>query len=137
MTGIQQIVTLIIAFFVVTTAVAQEEIDSITRQRARHKMRNQEFAQQTLNYTALSFVSPPAVDRGSPKTWYFLSADIIPQFLIGGDWTRFVLHITPRYKVRIFHNDKVAGDSSLPVRTPSYMPGATFYVPIKFFNPRE
>ena len=109
-------------------AFAQEtEAEALARKKAFNKISNYNFLQQTLNYAALSYVCPPGFDRGSPKGWYVLSADIIPQFVVGGEWTRMAAHLTARYQVRIFHDDKIAGDSSQPVRTPSFMPGATVY----------
>jgi len=88
---------------------------------------NQELLIRSLNYADLSYASPPFSDWGAPKAPYILSADVIPQFAIGGKWSPIALHLTPRFKARIFRNDELAGDSSLPVRTPSYMPGATLY----------
>jgi len=111
----------------VSTFAQETEAEALARKKAFNKISNYNFLQQTLNYAALSYVCPPGFDRGSPKGWYILSADIIPQFVIGGEWTRFTAHLTARYKVRILHDDKIAGDSSLPVRTPSFMPGATLY----------
>lgn len=105
----------------------ETDAEALARKKAFNKISNYNFLQQTLNYAALSHICPPGFDRGSPKGWYILSADIIPQFVIGGEWTRFTAHLTARYKVRILHNNNVAGDSSLPVRTPSFMPGATLY----------
>ncbi|RAK69728.1 hypothetical protein [Hymenobacter edaphi] len=97
--------------------------NSILDQRAQ----NEELLFRSLNYAALSYGSPPYADWGAPKAPYILSADIIPQFAIGGKRLPFALHFTPRFKARIFRDDELAGDSSLPVRTPSYMPGATLY----------
>src|SRR5688572_11057153 len=97
--------------------------DTTLEVKAQRKIGNYNFLQQTLTYSPLSHASPPGCDRGSPKGWYIISADIIPQFVLGGAWTRFTAHLTARYKVRIFRNSSAAGDSSLPVRTPSFMPG--------------
>jgi len=111
-----------------STLCAAQEIDSVEFNKKKNRReQNYLFLQQTLNYSPLSYASPPFFDLGSPKNWYVLSGDIIPQFVIGGDKLPFAIHITPRYMVRMFHNNKVQGDSSLPVRTPSYMPGATIY----------
>lgn len=99
-----------------------------------HRNANGTFLRQTLTYSPLSYACGPSMDQGlfsvSPKGYYILSADIVPEFVIGGDWFRFPIHFTPRYMVRIFHDDKAKGDSSLPVRTPSYMPGATIFIPL-------
>jgi hypothetical protein len=43
----------------------------------------------------------------------------------------FPVHLTPRYKVRIFRDNELLGDSSSAVRTPSYMPGGSIYVRLK------
>jgi hypothetical protein len=96
--------------------------DSVKKSR---REQNFYFLQQTLDYSRLSYGCLPGFDRGSPKQWYILSSDIVPQFVIGGDWMAFPIHITPRYQVRIFHNS--GEDSSMAVRTPSYLPGATMH----------
>jgi hypothetical protein len=75
------------------------------------------------------------MDLGSEKGGYILSADIAPHFFIGGERLPIAFSFTPRYKVRIFRNNDKFGDSSLPVRTPSYMPGGTLYVPIHLGAP--
>ena len=130
-----KVLILIVLFASLGQVFAQEE-DTLAafNRKVRNKLRNYNFAQQTLNYATLSYVSPTGLDRGSPKEWYVLSADVIPQFVFGGDWMRFVVHVTPRYKVRILHNNELEGDSSSAVRTPSYMPGATVYFPVRFFD---
>jgi hypothetical protein len=96
---------------------------------ARRK-RNVAFAQQTLVYSPLSYVCPPYFDLGSPKKYYILSADIIPEFIISSSRIPVSIRLTARYMVRILHNDEAAGDTSLPVRTPSFMPGATVFIPL-------
>lgn len=108
----------------------QVQAQALTEEEQKKKSRREQnfyFLQQTLNYARLSYACPPGFDRGSPKSWYILSSDVVPQFVIGGDWMAVPIHITPRYMVRIMHNNVMAGDSSMPVRTPSYMPGITFY----------
>lgn len=113
---------------------AQDVINSKKNKILNNRIRNITFLQQTLNYSSLSYFSPPYFDIGSPKNGYILSADIIPQFIIGGKWMKFPIHITPRYKVRIFKDNSDIGDNSLPVRTPSFMPGATVYIPLNFMD---
>ena len=98
------------------------------------RTRNITFARQTLNYSPLSYACPPFFDLGSPKKYYILSADIIPEFIIASSRLPFAIQLTARYKVRILHNNFAAGDSSLPVRTPSFMPGATVYIPLGLIN---
>lgn len=97
------------------------------------RIKNFTFVQQTLNYAPLSYASPPFSELGSSKKGYILSADISPNFVIGGKWMPYPIHITTRYKVRIFKDNEVAGDHSLPVRTPSFMPGATVFIPLQRF----
>ncbi len=88
---------------------------------------NKDFFSRISNFSELSWASPPAFDVGHHKGIYILSADISPHFLIGGETMPFVVALTPRYKVRIFRDNEKFGDSSLPVRTPSFMPGMTIY----------
>lgn len=129
--------------FIISRAEAQnpdflKELTPVERSNVgrldSNRIRNYTFTQQTLNYAALSYACPPGFDLGSPKKWYMLSADIIPQFIIGGKWMRFPIHITTRFKARILHENKAAGDTSLPVRTPSFMPGATIYFPLSYMD---
>ena len=103
--------------------------DTFNKVNAR-RSGNMSFSRQTLNYSSLSYACPPFLDLGSPKKYYILSADIIPQFIIASSRLPFTIQLTARYKVRIFHNDIAQGDSSLPVRTPSFMPGVTVYAPL-------
>jgi hypothetical protein len=123
----------LVTILLITAVSAQSQPSDTTslEEKAQNKISNYNFLQQTLTYSPLSHASPPGCDRGSPKGWYILSADIIPQFVLGGAWTRFTAHLTARYKVRIMRNSSAAGDSSLPVRTPSFMPGATVFYPLK------
>lgn len=108
-----------------------QDINSFCHKQAK-RQRNMHFVRNTLYYSPLSYACLPSTDLGSPKGSYILSADIIPEFVIGGRWMPFPIHLTARYKVRILRNNKDQGDSSLPVRTPSFMPGATIFFPIKF-----
>lgn len=71
----------------------------------------------------------------SRKQPFVLDADIKTPIPVGGKyWTtkkrNFVsaVHLTPQFKVRIFRNNAATGDTSTPVRTPSYMPGITWYM---------
>ncbi len=75
--------------------------------------------------------------KAKQKKSFILDADIrVPIALGGKKWynsRRFMkgvmttLHIQPQFKVRILSNDAKQGDESLPVRTPSYIPGVNFY----------
>jgi len=123
--------TILISLIFTWNFVFGQSMPDNDREILQKRISNKTFLNQTLNYSNLSYVSPPFLDIGNPKDWYILSADISPQFVIGGSWMKFPIHITPRYKVRIFHENSAIGDTSLPVRTPSYMPGATIYIPIK------
>lgn len=91
---------------------------------------NKDFFTRIVQFSELSWASGPFMDYGSSKGTYILSADIQPAFFVGGERMRFAVNFSPRYKVRIFRNNDGQGDSSLPVRTPSFMPGATVYIPI-------
>lgn len=94
--------------------------------------RNREFFDRVVSFSPISWVTLPFTDLGyeDPKSPFILSADISPQFNIGGESWPVALQITPRYKVRILRDQPADGDSSLPVRTPSYMPGASLLIPI-------
>lgn len=121
---------------VLPVTVFSQEDNRVSRAITKeiNRTNNESFMEQTLNYSKLSFASPPYMDVGSPKKAYILSADIIPQFVIGGKWSPIPIHLTPGYKVRIFRNNDAFGDSSLPVRTPSFMPGASVYFRLKSFK---
>lgn len=73
------------------------------------------------------------VNMGYQKKPFILDADIqFPIAIQGPSWLGLnVLHIIPRFKFRIFNNDEEypygEGDTSLPVRTPSAMPGIAYY----------
>lgn len=70
-------------------------------------------------------------DKDLQKRPFILNADIQTPIGLGGKrWGKkwlSTVHIIPQFKVRIFDNDPMQGDSSLPVRTPSYMPGITYF----------
>ncbi|MBK7566862.1 MAG: phospholipase A [Chitinophagales bacterium] len=127
-------IKVLISFFLIWNFVLGQTIPEDDLEILQKRISNKTFLNQTLNYSNLSYVSPPFLDIGNPKSWYILSADISPQFVIGGSWMKFPIHLTPRYKVRIFHENPNIGDTSLPVRTPSYMPGASIYIPLKKIN---
>jgi hypothetical protein len=94
--------------------------------------RNLDFFERVVSLSTISWVSLPYTDLGykDGKSPYVLSADISPHFNIGGEDWPVALQVTPRYKVRILWNNEAEGDSSLPVRTPSYMPGLSLFVPV-------
>lgn len=84
---------------------------------------------------------------GYQKKPYILNADVQIPIALGGK--RFVgkrgwmnaIHVIPWFKVRIFQNDAdfpfgPLGDKSLPVRTPSTMPGIVYYgAPASWWDP--
>ncbi|WP_276090403.1 hypothetical protein [Pedobacter sp. JY14-1] len=147
----KKIYLFIVAFCLLNSSIArQAKSDKITSERIAaeklvstvnpsdtlleiltRRIRNFTFLQQTMNYAPLSYASPPFCELGSPKDGYILSADIQPNFVIGGKRWSVPVHLTARYKVRIFRDDEQAGDRSLPVRTPSFMPGFTAFYPLQ------
>jgi hypothetical protein len=112
----------------------EEQDGEYHRIEMKHKA-NYDFYKRVLSFSQLSWASPPFLDRGSEKGSYILSADISPHFNIGGERMPFVFQLTPRYIVRIFRDNEEFNDTSLPVRTPSYMPGGTFFIPLR--SPRS
>ena len=109
-----------------TAIITTADINQFNRQKD-----NKDFYTRVTQFADLSWVSPPFLDHGSEKGWYILSADVSPHFFIGGERMPFVVGLTPRYRVRIFRNNEKFQDSSLPVRTPSFMPGLTVYIPLR------
>lgn len=67
--------------------------------------------------------------RADRKKIFLLNADICTPISIGGKkWKRNTIQVIPQFKVRIFQNDIIShNDRSNPVRTPSYLPGITYY----------
>ncbi|MEM9920933.1 MAG: hypothetical protein AAF990_22730 [Bacteroidota bacterium] len=66
------------------------------------------------------------------KKSFVLNADIQVPIGMGGKRWRIgkwmnTVHLIPQFKVRILANDPAQGDTSLPVRTPSYLPRLTYY----------
>jgi hypothetical protein len=74
-----------------------------------------------------------SINRHDQKLPYILNADICTPIPIGGKkWKYNTLQILPQFKVRIFANDTMNHDDrSQPVRTPSYLPGITYYFSCK------
>lgn len=103
----------------------KEQLRAIVAKRKANAM----FLQTTMHYADFGWVSPPVCDVGmsEQKQYFILSADIKPHFIFGGERMPIAIHLTPRFQVRIFKENKKIGDTSLPVRTPSYMPGGTVY----------
>jgi hypothetical protein len=66
---------------------------------------------------------------------YFMQAQINTPIPIGGKWAktikgglRFALFLHPDFEIRLLRNDKARGDSSMPIRTPSFKPGLTLFI---------
>ena len=121
-----------------TIANLQAGLSDVAKNQVDQKIRSQEF-----NRYLRSFVEPSTVT--SMATWttnltdyqkrnYVLDADVQTPISIG--WKLNSIQIIPRFVVRIFNNDSnvpMNPDRSLPVRTPSYIPGITYYRTIKKF----
>lgn len=105
------------------------------------------FYRDMLLFSEPSTISPYGLDhtgqcdQANQKKMFVLNADIRPVIALGGrarglghfglgGLGRFVhtVHVIPRFRVRIFQDDPAMGDSSLPVRTPSYMPGLQYFI---------
>lgn len=98
------------------------------------------FSRDIRNFAVLSTISWSHVDahRSWPdhmgKRNYLLNAKIVQPFVVveGADFGlkefRFTIHAEPFFHVRILRNDTSQNDTSSPVRTPSYMPGASVYI---------
>ena len=71
-------------------------------------------------------------DRNNQKKIFVLNGDIKTPIALGGKkWRLNTLQFIPQFKVRIFQNDPVHNDRSLPVRTPSYLPGGVWFFSFK------
>jgi hypothetical protein len=98
---------------------------------------------QTLQY--VSDLSLMSAYSESDKVWpnkpefptkpFFMTAQINTPVPIGGKWAktvrsglRFALFFHPDIEIRLLSNDKSRGDSSSPIRTPSFRPGLTFFI---------
>ena len=112
----------------------QDTIPTNVKSIYERQKANKAFFGRILSFSSISWAAGPGCDQGSKKGSYILSSDIQPHFTIGGEKTRFALLLTPRFKFRIFRNNPEFGDSSLPVRTPSAMPGATLYYPLRLLR---
>jgi len=88
------------------------------------------------------------LDRSQQKKMFMLNADVQMPITLGGKvWYTgakkgnpafHTFHIIPQFKVRIFQDDPKFDDRSFPVRTPSYLPGITyFYSKKKKWTPRS
>ncbi len=113
--------------------------NNIVRKRLDLRKRNLDFHETLRSIHPPSQVSGggltsiPINTLGYRKKNYILDANVQFPIAIGGK--RFGLnsiHVIPQFKVRIFQDDPdvpfgTNGDESLPVRTPSTIPGAVYY----------
>ncbi len=120
----------LMVFYTTGQEIAIDSVPANVLRKYNRQMANKDFYTRVTQFSELSWVSPPFMDWGDEKDGFILSADISPHFFIGGEKTRFVLAVNPKYRVRIFRDNLKFGDSSLPVRTPSFMPSGTIYIPI-------
>lgn len=88
------------------------------------------------SYLTFPFIGDIHLGNNTTHRNYILTADIVPQFFIGGG--AFSVAITPEVDLRILRDQSPSPrmgmrvntwDTSLPVRTPSFIPAATFYIP--------
>ncbi|MBS1622634.1 MAG: hypothetical protein JST83_01345 [Bacteroidetes bacterium] len=70
-----------------------------------------------------------------PAKPYFIQAQIQTPIPIGGRWAknvksglRFAVFLHPDMEVRLLRNDRSRGDTSTPIRTPSFKPGVTLFI---------
>ena len=70
-----------------------------------------------------------------PSKPFFMQAQINTPIPIGGKWAktvkgglRFALFFHPDIEIRLLRNDPARGDSSTPIRTPSFKPGITLFI---------
>ncbi len=94
----------------------------------RRRTRNRVLLDLALNYSQTSFISGGYLDPFKPKKKpYLIHSDLSLQLGLGGEWSAYPVLLSPRFKVRMFSEDTPAHDISLPVRTPSFMPGITVF----------
>lgn len=89
----------------------------------------------TLSFFPLDYTYSP--DRNVQKKMFVLNADVKAPIALGGKrWNTagkayHAIQIIPRFRVRQFQDDESQGDQSLPIRTPSYMPGIKYFLTFK------
>lgn len=82
------------------------------------------------------------LDKAYQKKDYILNLDARVPVTIGGKrWSRksgvHSFQLFPEFKVRIFNDDPAFNDTSLPVRTPSYMGGLNYFFAPSCFWKRD
>jgi hypothetical protein len=87
-------------------------------------------------YSELNYVEP----RSWQKKPFIMDGIFNTPVPVGGKWCHiphhgiyFAMQLHPDITVRILQNDPAKGDSSSPVRTPSFMPGISFFVTSDWF----
>lgn len=124
--------------------ILYESLPADVRKKHIVRQQSEDFFRTTLFLAEPSTISTKVIpftektwnsDTGLQKKPFLLNADIQTPIGLGGPrWNiRGVgiissIHLVPQFKVRILDNDKSRGDSSRPVRTPSYLPRATLYL---------
>ncbi|MDX2360757.1 MAG: hypothetical protein QNK23_08115 [Crocinitomicaceae bacterium] len=118
------------------TAQLIDSIDQRINYAVIRRANSLDFFKSQLLISDPSLLSPYTSFNNSGKKNYVLNVDVnMPVGLGGRGWSIGVnqkywmsyVEIIPAFKVRIFRNDPAWNDYSLPVRTPSYMPGISYY----------
>jgi hypothetical protein len=135
-----------LALLCIITASSSAQRQAIDSIYFNNVLKAREGAQgffQTLQYTAdLTLLSAyTEYDKVWPNNKdfvakpYLLQAQINTPVPIGGKWAktvkgglRFALFFHPDFDIRLLRNDKSRGDSSTPIRTPSFKPGITIFI---------
>jgi len=127
---------LIICLFSVFFTSGQNEQDSTYRNAAKERRsQSMDFFKNQLLLAEPSLISAFSSFNNSGKKNYVLNAVTrVPIGLGGRGWTfgrndKYWINyveLMPEFQVRIFRDDPSWGDSSLPVRTPSYLPGLSY-----------
>lgn len=122
------------------TAVAQDSIYLTKEEAARESaMDFYGTLMHTADLTLLSAYSEYDKSWPNNKVFankpYFIQAQLNTPIPIGGRWAktvktgmRFAVFLHPDIEVRLLRNDKARGDTSTPIRTPSFKPGATLFI---------
>lgn len=112
--------------------------------RIEVRRRNFHFYKSMLNVQPPSTLSGATISSftfntmGYDKKNFILDANVQSPIALGGKrWGLHTIHIIPQFVFRIFANDPNVplhpdGDTSLPVRTPSAIPGIAYY-----FSPKQ
>jgi hypothetical protein len=113
---------LVLLFLVaeITLFAQINEKQSFSKDIVTRKKINTKFNELYIQNSEIGYLTFPYTQVGS-RYDYVLTGYIVPHYYVfPTDW-RISLVITPAVRIRIMD------DKSFPVRTPSYMPGGTFY----------